>query len=39
MVSTSQYNAFCFDYSAKHLIAFSDELAKPECTRGGGIEN
>ena len=24
----SQDNTYCFDYSAKHLIAFSDELAK-----------
>jgi hypothetical protein len=28
MMSTSQDNAFCFDYSAKRIIAFSDKLAK-----------
>jgi len=27
MMSTSQDNGFCFDYSAKRLIGFSDELA------------
>ena len=28
MMSTGKDNAFCFDYLAKRLIVFSDELAK-----------